>query len=91
MISAFWGRGRVQALQPPANFRQSRSGHDFSGAHQLGAVFEGVVLVAIHIRFDHQVGGLFPLAAVHLLGDGKTLPNHIEQVPRPVGRSSIFP
>src|ERR1700685_457942 len=69
-------------LQPLANLRQGRPCSYFPGSHQSDAVFEGVIFIAVHIRFTHQTVRRFPLAAVHLLGDGETLSDDIKKMAR---------
>src|SRR5207245_9337087 len=71
-------------LQPLADVVQCSAGYDFASVHECGAVFEGVVLVAVDVGLDDQVGGLLPNAAVHLLRDGEALANDIKKMSRAV-------
>ena len=65
-------------VEPFADFWEGGSGGDFSGFHQGCAVFEGVVFVAVDVGLDDEVGDGLPLIAVHLLGDGEALADHVE-------------
>src|SRR5579885_2066219 len=70
-------------LEPLADFWNRGTRDLFSSSNQRGGVFEGVILVTVHIRLNYQVGRLFPDVAIHLLRNRETLPDDIKQMPRP--------
>src|SRR5207245_11612222 len=71
-------------LQPLADVVQCSAGYDFASVHECGAVLECVVLVAVDVGLDDQVGGMLPNAAVHLLRNGEALDNDIKKMSRAV-------